>query len=81
MPQLFFTNSTSNFGVFAQYLTFIFSGIFEERHKLDGHENEVKCVAFSVSGQYVATASRDKTVFIWQCMRCVKIRSINSLFS
>ncbi|KAI6225647.1 DNA-directed RNA polymerase [Aphelenchoides besseyi] len=41
-------------------------GTFEERHKLDGHENEVKSVCFSSSGQYLATSSRDKTVFIWQ---------------
>lgn len=43
---------------------------FEEKHRLDGHEHEVKCAAFSASGQYLASASRDKNVFIWQCKSC-----------
>ncbi|CAK5105723.1 unnamed protein product [Meloidogyne enterolobii] len=42
------------------------SNEFEELHKLEGHECEVKCCSFSISGHYLATCSRDKTVWIWK---------------
>ncbi|KAJ1363089.1 hypothetical protein KIN20_022857 [Parelaphostrongylus tenuis] len=41
-------------------------GEFMESNKLDGHESEVKCCAFSPSDEFLATCSRDKTVWFWQ---------------
>lgn len=37
---------------------------FECIEQLEGHENEVKCAAWSHDGQYLATCSRDKTIWI-----------------
>ncbi|PON21067.1 cytosolic iron-sulfur protein assembly protein 1 [Trichoderma gamsii] len=42
------------------------SGEWDYNLVLEGHDSEVKCCAFNPPGNYLATCSRDKSIWIWE---------------
>jgi len=43
------------------------NNLFEPIAQLEGHESEVKCLAWNTTGSLLASCGRDKTVWIWEC--------------
>eukprot|EP00578_Thalassiosira_sp_NH16_P005569 CAMPEP_0181136338 /NCGR_PEP_ID=MMETSP1071-20121207/33126_1 /TAXON_ID=35127 /ORGANISM="Thalassiosira sp., Strain NH16" /LENGTH=450 /DNA_ID=CAMNT_0023223033 /DNA_START=126 /DNA_END=1475 /DNA_ORIENTATION=- len=39
---------------------------FEPIAQLEGHENEIKCLAWNTTGSLLASCGRDKTIWIWE---------------
>jgi len=56
----------ANIGVWEQEIEDGGEGQWECVCTLEGHETECKSVAYSYHGNYLASCSRDKTVWIWQ---------------
>lgn len=43
------------------------SGYFEPIAQLEGHDNEIKDLAWNATGSLLASCGRDKTIWIWEC--------------
>lgn len=43
------------------------NNLFEPIAQLEGHENEIKCLAWNATGSLLASCGRDKTIWIWEC--------------
>ena len=43
------------------------NNLFEPIAQLEGHENEIKCLAWNTTGSLLASCGRDKTIWIWEC--------------
>ena len=44
----------------------IVDGVYELLSSLEGHDSEVKCVSWSPCEKHLASASRDKNIWIWE---------------
>lgn len=40
---------------------------FEPIAQLEGHESEVKCLAWNATGSLLGSCGRDKTIWVWEC--------------
>jgi WD40 repeat protein len=40
---------------------------FDAIAELEGHESEVKCLAWNSAGSLLASCGRDKTIWLWEC--------------
>ena len=43
------------------------SNCFEPIAQLEGHESEIKCLAWNATGSLLASCGRDKTIWLWEC--------------
>ena len=49
---------------------------FDEIASLEGHENEVKSVAWNAHGNFLATCGRDKRIWIWERLNEVEFECV-----